>query len=341
MESPVARNTFAAASATRNPIRLTVQHVQFHATANPQLKTSFKLHNSVEHSGKGIITPGDSDDFYLPFIQSSTGTQQSGHASPHFQKKSALKRGDHFHFLGGITSGQAPGDKEHSHIEHVKNLRLPPEKNGAYPRLDGRLGKHSPPTTTYHETSLNSSTERDTARFPSTSSHQNQATSARGPLNSARSRLLKQTPKLIKTQSLSGATPSKNLSPRRSGNQRETWQIQKAALVSKFGSTGWTPRKRLSPDALEGIRALHAQFPEKYTTPVLASQFEVSPDAIRRILKSKWRPSDEEVTSRRQRWDKRGERIWGQMVQLGVKPPKKWREVSHPFPSFETSQLLF
>ncbi|KAI9820643.1 MAG: Required for respiratory growth protein 9 mitochondrial [Pycnora praestabilis] len=108
---------------------------------------------------------------------------------------------------------------------------------------------------------------------------------------------------------------------------RETWQIQKSALLEKFGSQSWTPRKRLSPDALEGIRALNAQYPNKYTTPVLADQFKVSPDAIRRILKSKWRPNDEEEADRRHRWDKRGEKIWTQMVELGVKPPKKWREM--------------
>ncbi|KAL8798092.1 MAG: hypothetical protein Q9182_006960 [Xanthomendoza sp. 2 TL-2023] len=324
---PVVRNTFAAASITRNSIRLAIQHAHFHATANPSLNTSFRLHESLERSRYGIIKPGDSDDFYLPFIQSSTLTQQSGHVSPHFQKNGASKRCDHLHFLGGLTAGQAQGDKEHSHLEHVKDLRLPPENNRAYPRLVGRPEKHSPPTTTFHEISSNSSTEKDTARFLPTLSHQNDATSARGLQDPARSRLPKQTRNLSKTQSRLGAIPSNNVGIRRSGNQRETWQIQKAALVSKFGSTGWVPRKRLSPDALDGIRALHAQFPEKYTTPVLASQFEVSPDAIRRILKSKWRPSDEEVTSRRQRWDKRGERIWGQMAMLGIKPPKAWREI--------------
>ncbi|MCJ1244067.1 Required for respiratory growth protein 9 mitochondrial [Trapelia coarctata] len=108
---------------------------------------------------------------------------------------------------------------------------------------------------------------------------------------------------------------------------REPWQIQKAALEQKFGSTGWEPRKRLSPDALDGIRAIHAQYPETYTTEALAERFKVSPEAIRRILKSKWRPNEEEDVSRRQRWQKRGEAIWGQMVELGVKPPKKWREM--------------
>ena len=115
--------------------------------------------------------------------------------------------------------------------------------------------------------------------------------------------------------------------PRVFDREREPWQIQKSALTDKFGSSGWSPRKRLSPDALEGIRALHAQYPEKYTTPELAQQFEVSPEAIRRILKSKWRPSDAEETDRRRRWDKRGVAIWSQMVETGVKPPRKWRQM--------------
>ena len=110
-------------------------------------------------------------------------------------------------------------------------------------------------------------------------------------------------------------------------DQREPWQKQKKALSEKFGPTGWLPRKRLSPDTLEGIRALHAQYPDKFTTPILADQFKVSPEAIRRILKSKWRPKDVEAERRRRRWEKRGETIWSQMVEMGIKPPKKWRDM--------------
>ena len=110
-------------------------------------------------------------------------------------------------------------------------------------------------------------------------------------------------------------------------DQREPWQTQKKSLSEKFGSTGWLPRKRLSPDTLEGIRALHAQYPDKFTTPILADQFKVSPEAIRRILKSKWRPKDGEEEERRRRWERRGENIWSQMVEMGIKPPKKWREM--------------
>jgi hypothetical protein len=108
---------------------------------------------------------------------------------------------------------------------------------------------------------------------------------------------------------------------------RPAWQTQKAALKEKLGGQAWNPRKKLSPDTMEGIRHLHSTQPTKFTTPILAEHFKVSPEAIRRILKSKWQPSDEEYEARMQRWNKRGERIWTNLVEMGVKPPKKWREM--------------
>ncbi|KYK61186.1 hypothetical protein DCS_02327 [Drechmeria coniospora] len=106
--------------------------------------------------------------------------------------------------------------------------------------------------------------------------------------------------------------------------EREKWQTQKAALKEKFPE-GWKPRKRLSPDALAGIRALNAQFPDVYTTEALADKFQVSAEAIRRILKSKWQPSVEEETDRQERWFKRGIQVWERQAALGIKPPRKWR----------------
>ncbi|PTU19495.1 hypothetical protein P175DRAFT_0503030 [Aspergillus ochraceoroseus IBT 24754] len=104
--------------------------------------------------------------------------------------------------------------------------------------------------------------------------------------------------------------------------KREAWQIQKDALRKKF-EVGWSPPKKLSPDALEGIRHLHAVAPDQFTTPVLAEQFKVSPEAIRRILKSKWRPSVDELENRRQRWEKRHDRIWSHLSELGLRPHTK------------------
>lgn len=106
--------------------------------------------------------------------------------------------------------------------------------------------------------------------------------------------------------------------------RKEYWQIQQEALKAKFPE-GWAPRKRLSPDALEGIRALHKQYPQEFTTPVLAEKFAISPEAIRRILRAKWVPTAEEEQEREERWFKRGKTIWSNLAELGMKPPKKWR----------------
>lgn len=104
----------------------------------------------------------------------------------------------------------------------------------------------------------------------------------------------------------------------------EHWKIQKAALREKFPE-GWNPKKKLSPDALEGIRALNRQFPQVYTTAALAGHFQVSPEAIRRILKSRWQAKPEEEEDRQERWFQRGKQVWTRWAELGRKPPKRWQ----------------
>ncbi|KAL4937086.1 required for respiratory growth protein 9, mitochondrial [Aspergillus oleicola] len=104
--------------------------------------------------------------------------------------------------------------------------------------------------------------------------------------------------------------------------KREQWEIQKDALKKKFPA-GWAPAKKLSPDAIEGIRHLHSADPDKFNTAVLAQEFKISPESIRRILKSKWRPSATEAEKRRERWENRHERIWGHMAELGLRPKRE------------------
>ena len=41
-----------------------------------------------------------------------------------------------------------------------------------------------------------------------------------------------------------------------SSSSKEIWQKHKMAIKSKFPE-GWAPRKRLSPDAIKGVRQLH------------------------------------------------------------------------------------
>lgn len=103
--------------------------------------------------------------------------------------------------------------------------------------------------------------------------------------------------------------------------------IEKAALRAKLQGQAWQPSKRLSPDTLEGLRALHASDPVTYSTPTLAEHFRITPDAVRRILKSKWKPSPDEVEKRAKRWEQRGLRKWEDMASKGIRPPKRWREM--------------
>ncbi|KAL9001380.1 MAG: hypothetical protein Q9169_000271 [Polycauliona sp. 2 TL-2023] len=250
---------------------------------------------------------GNQDDVHVPFDHIENAAQHP----PNWEHKT-LEQGEGIQDSDHEDSSIAPKERGHRYRKQIGNP--------APPAIDPGLGRMArpPPSTSTHtfhgEVNLRTSeTNTDS-----------------GPLSNAKRRaVLERGLGPIEARAQSWAKSSGRSEHRRSSSKRETWQVQKDAISSKFGSAGWTPRKRLSPDALEGIRALHAQFPDKFSTPVLANQFEVSAEAIRRILKSKWRPSDEESTSRRQRWDKRGERIWGQMVALGVKPPKKWRDVAH------------
>lgn len=57
---------------------------------------------------------------------------------------------------------------------------------------------------------------------------------------------------------------------------------------------GWSPPHKLSRQAMDGLRVLHMHDPETFSTPLLAKRFRVSPEAVRRILRSKWEPSPEQ-----------------------------------------------
>ncbi|KAK7047352.1 Required for respiratory growth protein 9 mitochondrial [Paramarasmius palmivorus] len=64
-------------------------------------------------------------------------------------------------------------------------------------------------------------------------------------------------------------------------------KLHRDAMQKNFPD-GWNPPKKLSREAMEGLRELHHLDKEKFSTPVLAEKFRISPEAVRRILKSKW-----------------------------------------------------
>ncbi|KAL4867722.1 hypothetical protein BDV12DRAFT_170958 [Aspergillus spectabilis] len=158
-------------------------------------------------------------------------------------------------------------------------------------------------------------------------------TSAESATNSARSsssRQLKTKPKSSTEKSATDRDIKKTAKKSKKDDgpeqkKRESWGIQKEALKKKFPG-GWSPTRKLSPDAIEGLRHLHSMAPDQFTTSVLAQEFKVSPEAIRRILKSKWRPSGTVLEDRRKRWERREERIWSHMSELGLRPHRKGAE---------------
>lgn len=78
---------------------------------------------------------------------------------------------------------------------------------------------------------------------------------------------------------------------------------------------------------MAALRTLHAEYPEQFTPQKLHEHFGVSLDAIKRILKSSWKPSEDEEDDRRDRWEKRGKKVWSELSDKGHKPPRKWRDM--------------
>lgn len=68
------------------------------------------------------------------------------------------------------------------------------------------------------------------------------------------------------------------------------WKEHRKVMRKDFPE-GWMPPHKLSREAMEGLRQLHQFDSEKFNTPMLAEKFRISPEAVRRILKSKWEPS--------------------------------------------------
>jgi len=94
----------------------------------------------------------------------------------------------------------------------------------------------------------------------------------------------------------------------RKDEQMPGWKRQKFALLEKFKGDQWNPTKRISREQMDSVKMLKKAMPDMTNTQ-LAEQFKISPEAVRRILKSKWTPSIEEEEKLFERWKKRGEKV--------------------------------
>jgi hypothetical protein len=82
---------------------------------------------------------------------------------------------------------------------------------------------------------------------------------------------------------------------------------------------------------MDGLRALHAHDPDTFTTPVLADKFRVSPEAVRRILRGKWQPTQEQRARLLEREKRhRQDRIRSKRAMERVgEAENKWRKTGH------------
>lgn len=107
------------------------------------------------------------------------------------------------------------------------------------------------------------------------------------------------------------------------------WAQHRTSLKTKFPE-GWAPPHKLSRAAMDGLRALHAHDPDTFTTPVLADKFRVSPEAVRRILRGKWQPTQEQTVRLLERERRhRQDRIRSKIAQERAgETERKWRRKS-------------
>lgn len=99
-------------------------------------------------------------------------------------------------------------------------------------------------------------------------------------------------------------------------------------VKAKLKNERWNPFSRLSPAAVATLKQLKQENPGM-TVEEYAPIFKISPDALRRILKSKWMPTPEQESDRNERWKRRGKSIWQKWEEEGLvhrKGGKKERE---------------
>ncbi|KAI0739026.1 hypothetical protein C8Q80DRAFT_1203404 [Daedaleopsis nitida] len=73
----------------------------------------------------------------------------------------------------------------------------------------------------------------------------------------------------------------------------QEWVAHRETLKKKFPE-GWAPPRKLSREAMDALRHLHQLDPARSSTQLLADKFRISPEAVRRILRSKWEPTREQ-----------------------------------------------
>lgn len=81
-----------------------------------------------------------------------------------------------------------------------------------------------------------------------------------------------------------------------------TWVKRDQSLKKRYGS--WNPSRKLTRQQIADIREIKQRLPTLKTVQI-ADVFQVNPESIRRILKSKWTPTETELEDIELRTEKR------------------------------------
>ena len=90
----------------------------------------------------------------------------------------------------------------------------------------------------------------------------------------------------------------------------------------RFGHSMWKPKKRITRYQMDHLRELHRDFPGEWTLSKLSKHFNISHSAVKRILRSKFEPS-EEIQNRQDSKVLESREIKRKDVSLNKKPKDK------------------
>jgi len=80
------------------------------------------------------------------------------------------------------------------------------------------------------------------------------------------------------------------------------WLRHRFAMKERTEFKYWRPHKKVSREVMDKIRWLHNKLPEEYNAEKLSKHFKISPESIRRILKSRFIPDSEVLERQEQKY---------------------------------------
>ncbi|RIA79184.1 hypothetical protein C1645_746076 [Glomus cerebriforme] len=123
------------------------------------------------------------------------------------------------------------------------------------------------------------------------------------PLTNIPTRKKKINPEEISASLLSNDDKTINYDPNwRENENLPGWLRHRFATKERIGFKDWKPHKKVNREVMDKIRWLHNQLPEEYNAEKLSKHFKISPESIRRILKSKFIPNSEMLERQEQKY---------------------------------------